>query len=218
MARVTMPLLSQDARGSVSGVQFSRNRSGNFGSRKSTSTRAQSDRVTNWRAKLKEAHSAWLNLSEQLRSSWEAYAGPTQTGRNAFVGACLRLFSAGLDAPSVDPRTPASNYTVQSYNWRKLDHAPPTGKIVLQPPAARTEHLFLSWAHTYRDSMPHLRKFFFVGSHDQIVPTWFFTAPFYTPLLAIRLSVVQTLTGILLADYRWVIDPDVNQDLYTIDT
>lgn len=103
MSKLLNPLLSQDARGSVAGVQFSRNRSGCFGSRKSTSNRKQGDVATAQRALLKLAHSAWSAIGTDLQTQWEAHAPATMTGRNAFIGAQIRNFTYNGPVLSLNP-------------------------------------------------------------------------------------------------------------------
>lgn len=132
MTKLIMPLLSQDARGSVSGIQFSRNRSGCFGSRKSTSTRAQKGESTNWRATIKRAHSAFDALTDAEKLSWAAWTPPGQTVRSHYIGSYLRLATT---AQLPDPTHPSRTLRATLKN------------IVLIAPTPPSTTWFMSWGY-----------------------------------------------------------------------
>lgn len=144
MAKLVNPLLSQDARGSVAGVQYSRNTYGNFASRKSTSTRSQRLNVTNWRRHLGIAQHAWAAASDADRATWDRWARPGLTPRSVFVGGYMTLASilqtgavadgAGnptthmFDLLMTDNRPAAPNwtltwdYTGYAFNWVRVSY------------------------------------------------------------------------------------------------
>lgn len=213
MSKLVNPLLSQDARGSVSGIQFSRNRAGSFASRKSTSTRAQGEGPTNFRAQIKRAHTAWNSLSSSLKQSWETYAHARETGRNAFIGCCLRLFSAGQAAPDVSPLTAAEGPMPYDFHWDADVFGPGTDQLTWEPPSFNGDWAIFSFAPMYAAKIPHVRKFSFFSAALTLDQNDIFTTTWHPPWLALRVQVAQRHSGVLLFDRRWVFDPTQDQDL-----
>lgn len=205
MTRVIMPLMSQDARGSVAGMQFSRNRSGNFGSRKSTSTRAQSDGATNWRANIKAAHTAWHALSASDRLSWEQAASATVTPRNAFIGCYLRNIQATV---------------LQLGAWQPPDVRRWVSALAVIPPAIGGDGWMAFWntggegnqilkfhVHNSWSPRPHVhrRKFRFVRASPASTAFDAWTDLRMDPFPVILVELIDPATGTLISSWR--LDP-----------
>lgn len=203
-----MPLLSQDARGSFSGIQFSRNRSGNFGSRKSTSNHKQGDVATNHRARLKAAHTAWEALDPGLKSCWDTYAAPTQTGRNAFIGATLTNLVIDLSAPTGNPleapaQAPITNLVYNpgvaplwiyliAWDWRD----DPDGRIICY---LRTPRGF---------AIPHVRQFRYWDAGPPNVPFLNLPNLQHLPHIALRVVYWDPTLGKTIREWRANIPTD----------
>lgn len=207
MAKVTNPLMSQDARGSVSGIQFSRNRSGNFGSRKSTSTRAQGDPVLAQRALLKTAHSKWLNALPLVRDSWDAFAPPPLTGRNWFIGCQLRLLAAGEDAPPVIPNRNFDTTKTEEFYWVQNQPGPDDYFLAPKNSVPTDGLMILSVSPQETHALPHVRKYSFVDAQWCQLYKMFFTKWFWMERLAIRVQICDIFNGILRFEGRWNINP-----------
>ncbi len=213
MARLIMPLMSQDARGSVAGIQYSSNRSGCFGSRKSTSTRAQAGGATNWRANIKAAHTAWHALSEPLRTAWAAIAPAPLTGRNLYIGCALRLLSIGAPAPTADPRSAPARPGIHSFHWNPDTPSEHTHELTFSPRFGQLIEVVCSVHPTWTPSIPHVRKFSFIASHNVDPPYVLLPLILFAPYLALRVQWLDWNYGLLLGERRFVFDPTIEQDL-----
>lgn len=202
MARVTMPLLSQDARGSVSGIQFSRNRAGNFGSRKSTSNHKQGTVVTAHRARLKLAHSAWEDLSTALKTNWEEFAPLTQTGRNAFVGAALRNLMIDQPPPTLSPLRAPTRPPITGLRYTR--GTDPTWIFALEWDfRAGDGTQVICYLRTPRGfAVPHVRQFAYYD--DRAVTSSFIVLPKLQTLerIAIRVIHLEQPTGLVYREWR----------------
>jgi len=85
VTRVLNPLMSQDARGSVAGTQFSSNVTGPHAGRKSTSTPASGDRVLEYRSQMGKAHHAFNALTPGQAASWDLTPDTPVKPREHFV-------------------------------------------------------------------------------------------------------------------------------------
>lgn len=202
MARVTNPLLSQDASGSVGGVQFSRNRAGNFGSRKSTSNRKQGTVVTAHRARLKLAHSAWDDLSTGLKASWVNHAQPPLTGRNAFIGSCLTNLMIGAAPPDLPP-WPIQDIPLPRY-FRYRHDPPPLYDRALScsPNIIDDRYIILYEAQPGGPYMPHVRKFKFYSAVSAESDLWECGQVEVGPWAAFRIVVWDAHRGISQLEIR----------------
>lgn len=206
MSKVVMPLLSQDARGSFSGIQFSRGRYGNFGSRKSTSNRKQGDVATNHRARIKAAHTAWEALDPGLKACWETYAGPTQTGRNAFIGAALRNYLFQTAAPIESPLLGPGPTPITGLHWQAEWPVPRTPDLNWTPPSIVGGRV-ITYTHTPAGmATPHVRKFKYLNA----VPDYFVFQecwPGYeVPWFAVRVIHWDHIRGVPIGEWAGAFD------------
>lgn len=214
MAKLVHPLLSQDARGSLAGVQYSRNRSGSFGSRKSTSNRHQGDVATAHRTRIKTAHTAWTALSSQLKSHWEEFSGGRPTGRNAFIGATLTNLTIAYPPPAQSPLDPPPLGPPHSFIYWP-DYFGFFFHIITWTKAAYdVRRLLVYYRQDTAPSIPHVRKMPFYNHQDvdfqiaSLYPSWL---PEYA---ALRVRVWDPLRGRCDAEWRDWIDWQVQKNLF----
>lgn len=202
MAKLTNPLMSQDARGSVSGVQFSANTSGSFASRKSTGTRAQRGESTNWRGQIKTAHTAWLALSAELQAQWAEVATPTQTARNAFIGAYLRNLMIAHPVFTKSPlQTPIAD-VFSNLKARNFPGSPPWISVSYSMRAPQDDALIGYWAIPAGTSLPHVRKFTFSTHSHGFDGGFNAVIPYLPPITALRLLHWDHTNGRIIREYR----------------
>lgn len=202
MARVTQPLFSQDARGSVSGIQYSRNRAGSFGSRKSTSNRKQSEAVTLHRSRLKLAHTAWLALDAGLQAAWDQYAGDVRTGRNAFVGAALRNMTFDYPVPSLSPLAPSFSNRLRNIRFARVEPFVDHHWLTWSSDDIHDDRIIVYQAVPRGLATPHVRKFRFLlhaGIHTPWVKLY---PPYHCPWWALRILHWNWKHGVPIAEYR----------------
>lgn len=142
MAKLKLPCMCTEASGSLGGLEYKRNQYGNVVGRRSISTGLHTPAQLIVRSRLKFAHNAFSALSEQLKSAWEEFASPPKTGRNAFVGAYLKLATAGLAAP-LDPRTPVTWSDPSDFNLSLPGGAPSWMKLAWITSIVGTDQLFV---------------------------------------------------------------------------
>ena len=202
MAKLVNPLLSQDARGSVSGLQFSRNRGGNFGSRKSTSNRSQSEAVTLHRGRLKLAHSAWLALDPGLQSNWDAFAGPHQTGRNAFVGAAIRNAVVEQPAPTQNPLLGPHASMITGMEFDDDRFFPYNPGLFWDQQANQFDVVMLYLAVPAGFAVPHERKFVFTVVAEPFDFQLSWPMVWLPPRLGLRILHWDYARGRLVGEWR----------------
>jgi hypothetical protein len=119
MAKIKLGSLAQDARGSIAGVTFTRNRYGAVARQKVSGVQPRTVRQLDQRAIFTAASQAWRSLTPDQQAAWAAYAashpfsdvfGDSQVlAANAlFTGVQSDLSTLGLDAtvsPPADPTT-----------------------------------------------------------------------------------------------------------------
>jgi hypothetical protein len=74
MAKIKLGGLAQDARGSLNGTTFSRNRSGAYARAKASPVQPRTVRQLAQRAIFSAVSQEWRNLADAERASWEAWA------------------------------------------------------------------------------------------------------------------------------------------------
>lgn len=205
MAKVTNPLMSQDARGSVSGIQYSRNRSGNFGSRKSTSNRSQSLTVTAHRSRIKFAHTLWDGLDADYQALWNAYMGPVRTGRNGYVGAAIRSLMSGQATPSKSPLESPSAPHVYDLT-AQLSEFPPNRLDFAWDGEFPGDNRYLFYVAFPRGpSLVHVRKYRFIGSANPFSSSFQFPLAYNPPFAAVRFLNYDYARGLIAEEFRAVL-------------
>jgi len=202
MAKLINPLMSQDARGSVSGIQFSRNHSGCFGSRKSTSNRKQSVDVLKHRSRLKRAQSAWVSLSASLKSAWEAYVGSRPLARSAFVGAQIRNYTHGSGDLSWSPLPTPSGVPITNMRAYMPVGGPARVSILWNPHGNAEDH-YLFYLRIPRGlSVPHVRQFKYQAFADPFDQAKSINIATRVPLMALRVVHWDYFRGVLIEEFR----------------
>lgn len=212
MARVVSPLHSADARGTVAGIQFSRNRSGNFATRRSSGTYPQRGDSVNQRAIMAHAAAAWRDKPPRTQAAWDAHAPYPHTGRQHFIGAAMRLISMQLDpprhAPLQDPQL-----STQS-NFRFFYRFPPHVVSVIDwDQDGYPDHwwaLHLAPLATY--GRPHVRKFKLYAQARASTRRLPFPAELIPNYWAVRLVKVDPQIGLILQELRWTFTADEDHD------
>ena len=100
--KVNMPMMSVEARGSISGVEFRVGPYGQVAGRKSTATYQSTPAQQQARGRLVLAHRAWEALTDATQSAWNAHATYPSTGRNTYIAMWVR-FTQAEQAPIVEP-------------------------------------------------------------------------------------------------------------------
>lgn len=205
MAKVTNPLMSQDARGSVAGVQYSRNRSGNFGSRKSTSNRKQSPDVVQHRARIKRAHTRWTSITQALRDAWEAYAPITIGGRAAFVGAQIRNYTMDPVDLTLSPIDAPPRSTPNDLVAKMTSLGPDRLTLTWDLQANDQDAILLYAAYPRGPYMPHVRKFKFLDYAEPFDETITHLVAYVPPFTAVRIIHWDYFRGVTLSEWRAVL-------------
>ena len=97
-----MPMMSVEARGSISGVEFRVGPYGQVAGRKSTATYQSTPAQQQARGRLVLAHRAWEALTDANRAAWDSHATHPSTGRNTYVAMWTRFTQAEYE-PIVAP-------------------------------------------------------------------------------------------------------------------
>jgi len=96
MAKIKLGALAQDARGSLAGTTFSRNRFGSYVRQKVSPIQPRTERQLEQRATFTEASQLWRTLTDAQRALWASWAGnhpivnvfgdaQSMTALNAFI-------------------------------------------------------------------------------------------------------------------------------------
>jgi len=208
MARVLLPLHSLDARGSVAGIQFSRNRAGPFASRKSTSTYSQKPGSVAQRALFARASHAWPDVSAAHKQNWEALAPYPHTGRQLYIGCALRTLAVDMGTPIYPPQYDIHTSTLTNFRYEKPLY-PYSHPVLWWDHSGYHWHRLLIYSvpletHAY----PHVRKFKFyrdkeVGAGGIALPE------LVNPnLWAIRILTIHPAVGYPLFELRWTCTAD----------
>lgn len=210
MSKVVNPLLSQDARGSVSGIQFSRNRSGCYGSRKSTSNHKTSDTVREHRSRLKLAHTTWQGLDPGLQADWQQYAGHVLTGRNAFVGAAIRCMLIGYPTPTLSPLEHFTHSRLR--NLRFYDQPPPANYdwVNWSSDNSYDDRIIIYQAVPHGLATPHVRKFRYLANAGMHEAWKLIRPPYLCPWWALRIIHWEWKHGVTIAEYRGAFPTDAD--------
>jgi len=113
MAKIKLGALAQDARGSIAGVTFTRNRYGAVARQKVSGVQPRTVRQLDQRSIFTQATQGWRNLTAAQQAEWAAYAvshpfsdvfGDSQVlaGNALYTGIISDLLTLGL-APITDP-------------------------------------------------------------------------------------------------------------------
>lgn len=217
MARVINPLLSVEARGSVSGLQFSRTRAGAHCGRKSTSTRSQAPGAVEHRATLAPAQSAWAALTHAQQAAWSTYAPHPLTGQAAYIQHHLRARAISI-RPQSTPTAPAAPTTLGGWLWLSEDWL--AGYwfplFAFEGNGANYVHA-RTWQSFHLTAAPHDRKIKAQATVDASSGAIDFTILPAIPYTWIWLHVVDELMAQTLYTYRFVYDrgvqiPELTQD------
>lgn len=211
MAKLINPLLSQDARGSVSGIQFSRNRSGNFGSRKSTSNRSQSETATNHRAYIKLAHTFWLSLAPALKTAWHTVAPHPLTGRNAFVGAAIRNLTMGLAPPHLNPMLFTTPNHLRNITWDAEGDVAGHNCLKWEHDGWEETYVIVYISQPRGFTMPHVHKFRYYAHPELMWVKAVIDPPWISKPAALRIVHWSRDYGRLIQEFRYVFDHTQDQ-------
>lgn len=123
--KVKMPMMSVEARGAISGIEFRQGIYGPMVGKKSSATHQNTIMGLLHRSRLAPAHRAWEVLTDSNRAAWCAHATHPATGRNTFLAMCIRFTQAGeipLTSPEPsDPPDPLKNLVI--YPQALFNHA-----------------------------------------------------------------------------------------------
>lgn len=159
MARVTNPLLSTSATGSIGGTQYSRNRSGAFVSRKSTGTYSQKPGPIALRALFARASHAWRDQPPDVHAGWDHIAPYPHTGRQLYIGCAIRLMKNGFPPPIESPVVPYPSGTCTNFALAPGDLPPHYPELNWDYTPSLSDYLSMAWSTTSSYATPHVRKF-----------------------------------------------------------
>ena len=183
-------MMSIEARGAISGVEFRQTRCGSVVGRKSTASYQSTPLQQATRGRLIAAHRAWETLTDAARAAWNAHATHPATGRNTYVSMWLRFTMASLvplSSPGIaippDPLTELTIFThvlvpntlylqkayMPSFNDLLIVYCYPTFSGRTLPTLSKMRYLFSipSWYPIFSKSVPITAAFYHVRV-DQI--------------------------------------------------
>jgi len=179
MAKVKNPLFSEEAHGALGGIEFRQNRYGAVVGRKSIAAYHSTQKQLHHRSLLKAAHNAYAALTPQIKAAWDLIATPPITGRNLFIGRCLRILNA---YPTFTGDPAAQAITLFSIDPDFYDFIPHFRsfrvQFYFQTPLPQTGILFYYAPQNSQKPPPHNAKFRYVSSTAPIgytivrLPLW----------------------------------------------
>jgi hypothetical protein len=111
-----MPMMSVEARGAISGVEFRQTHCGAVVGRKSTASYQSTPLQMKTRGRLIGAHRAWELLTDSQRSAWNAHATYPATGRNTYIAMWVRFSAIGKPKITIPltplPQNPLTNLRI----------------------------------------------------------------------------------------------------------
>jgi len=176
--------MSSDARGSVSGIQFSGGRYGSIVGRKSTSTKAANASCLEIRSHFAMVSDAWSQLPEAWKSRWALAQRDAATPRIAFFRVQLLRLAAGLAMTAAPADTQTSGKPV-FLNFQLTPDTPPrlfctwqrdapaSSKVMIYYCPSTTLLDYIHPRHFKLFAAPSLHTFFLL----KVLPV---DAPFYT--------------------------------------
>ena len=191
-------MMSVEAHGAISGIEFRQTRYGSVVGRKSTATYQSTPLQQKTRGRLIAAHRAWETLTDAARAAWNAHATHPATGRNTFIAMWLRFTLTGVTPllrPGIsDPPIPKPDFILQ------LDLLYPNVVSVTWTPALSGSNAILFYVlHTFSGrTLPTLSQMRYKGISSSVNDYFGYTLPIAAPYIHVRCDEISFLNGDLL--------------------
>jgi len=192
-------MMSVEAHGAISGIEFRQTRCGSVVGRKSTATYQSTPLQQLTRGRLIAAHRAWETLTDADRSAWNAHATHPTTGRNTYVSMWLRFTMAGVP-PLLTPNSfvnadPLAGLTI-------ITHIHVPQRIYLQKsPVVIYNDLLICYCYPTFSAraLPTLSKMRYLFAIPSNVPIYGHSVPINAPLYHVRIDQVSYQTADLIS-------------------
>jgi len=196
--KVKMPMLSAEARGAISGVEFRQGIYGPMVGLKSLATPQNTPMGLLRRSQMSRAHRAYEALSEQDKAAWELYAQPPANGRNTFIAAYLR-FKMLYTTPILSPLPSVPNNPLA--HLRVTPIVEETGSVNVTwnnwSGAQGWLLMFLLPTFSHRQS-PTLSKMKFIGAGFDSDNDTYVDVTYGYPIYHLRIDQVNKQNGALI--------------------
>lgn len=215
MARVVSPLLSQEARGSITGLQFSRNPSGPTVGRKSLATYRETQSQHLARNHLATAHHFWTSLPQAAKDQWALHSRPGLTARQIFITRFARFLRFGITDPPQEPNGSDPAPLPYAFYWKPNFFGPGQHRLSWTTTGPQTAYYALYLADTCHPHIPHVRKLIYRASCHWSARPLQINHHFSGTHAAGRILIVSAESGAVLQDTRWILSTTLQQTLNT---
>jgi hypothetical protein len=197
--KVKMPLMSVEARGAISGVEFRQTHCGCVVGRKSTASYQSTSLQQSTRGRLIAAHRAWELLTYADRAAWDAHATYPATGRNTYIAMWLRFTMAAV-APLLTPGTAIAADPLKALQVFAYIFAPYSISIshTLQLPFNDLLIVYCLPVFSHRQ-LPTLNKLRYLFEFPSDVHLIGISLPFAAQIYHVRIDQVSYQTGDLIS-------------------
>lgn len=201
MAKAKNPLMSQEARGALGGIEYRQNQYGAVIGRRSITPHKRTPSQLEHRRKLSESAAIWTSLSDEIKSNWNTFAKSPLDGRTAFIAAKMKL-SQATATPAADPNRSVPLSGISNFRAQIWGINPETILLEWDEDFSYDNLLLIYVAGTFshRNNYTHSRMPFSIYANSNDASSLIY-APFKAPLYHIRIDAVNNYNGLILASW-----------------